>query len=143
MIIDFNRSFISAAGSTWRELLGYLLYSLVICVLYIEWHFRFLPINTTPITVLGTVVSLLLTFRNNSAYDRWWEARKIWGGITNHSRTFGVHLMTLITPVRADHALLSADILLIRQQLIYRHLAYINMLRLQLRNQTSFEEVKQ
>ncbi len=38
-------------------------------------------------TILGTVLSLLLAFRSNQAYDRWWEARIIWGAIVNDSRT--------------------------------------------------------
>ncbi|HMQ01017.1 MAG TPA: bestrophin family ion channel [Cyclobacteriaceae bacterium] len=45
---------------------------------------------TVPIAVpaiVGTVISLLLAFRSNQAYDRWWEARIIWGGIVNDSRT--------------------------------------------------------
>lgn len=39
-------------------------------------------------SILGTVISLLLAFRSNQAYDRWWEARVVWGGIVNDSRTF-------------------------------------------------------
>lgn len=42
-----------------------------------------------PITaILGTAVSLLLAFRTSQSYDRWWEARKIWGAIVNDSRSF-------------------------------------------------------
>ena len=37
-------------------------------------------------TILGTVMSLLLVFRTNTAYDRWWEGRKLWGSLTNSSR---------------------------------------------------------
>ncbi len=37
-------------------------------------------------TILGTVMSLLLVFRTNTAYDRWWEGRKMWGSLTNSSR---------------------------------------------------------
>jgi putative membrane protein len=37
--------------------------------------------------VLGTVISLLLGFRSNQAYDRWWEARQVWGAIVNDSRS--------------------------------------------------------
>lgn len=44
-------------------------------------------------TVLGFAVSLLLGFRTGEAYDRWWEARKIWGAIVNDSRTFTRQLM--------------------------------------------------
>lgn len=38
-------------------------------------------------TILGTIISLLLAFKSNQAYDRWWEARIVWGGIVNDSRT--------------------------------------------------------
>ena len=38
-------------------------------------------------TVLGFAVALLLGFRTSASYDRWWEARKIWGGIVNDSRS--------------------------------------------------------
>ena len=46
------------------------------------------------ITVPGTVIALLLGFRTNSAYDRWWEARIIWGAIVNDSRTWVRQLLT-------------------------------------------------
>lgn len=52
---------------------------------YENWHFLSFPISIT--TILGTALSLLLGFRTNSAYDRWWEARKCWGEIVNDSRT--------------------------------------------------------
>ena len=48
------------------------------------------------ITVPGTVIGLLLAFRTNSAYDRWWEARIIWGAIVNDSRTWVRQLMTFV-----------------------------------------------
>lgn len=42
--------------------------------------------------VLGFVISLLLVFRTNTAYDRWWEGRKLWGALTNSSRNFAIKL---------------------------------------------------
>jgi ion channel-forming bestrophin family protein len=57
---------------------------------------------TVPIAVpaiVGTVISLLLAFRSNQAYDRWWEARIIWGGIVNDSRTL---VRQAITFYRSD-----------------------------------------
>jgi putative membrane protein len=42
--------------------------------------------------ILGFVISLLLVFRTNSAYDRWWEGRKLWGALTNVSRNFAIKL---------------------------------------------------
>ncbi|WP_299991510.1 bestrophin family ion channel [uncultured Pontibacter sp.] len=48
-------------------------------------------------SVLGFVISLLLVFRTNTAYDRWWEGRKIWGGITNSSRNLAIKLQAIAT----------------------------------------------
>jgi putative membrane protein len=43
-------------------------------------------------SILGFTLSLMLVFRTNSAYDRWWEGRKLWGELTNSSRAFATHL---------------------------------------------------
>ncbi|MDO8999991.1 MAG: bestrophin family ion channel [Bacteroidota bacterium] len=46
---------------------------------------------------IGTSISILLSFKLNQAYDRWWEARKIWGAIVNDSRSFVIQLQNLTT----------------------------------------------
>ncbi|WP_224994423.1 bestrophin family protein [Cesiribacter sp. SM1] len=47
-------------------------------------------------TILGTSISLLLAFNVNQSYDRWWEARKVWGAIVNDSRTLVVQLKQFV-----------------------------------------------
>ncbi|QCR22215.1 bestrophin family protein [Pontibacter sp. SGAir0037] len=47
-------------------------------------------------SVLGFVISLLLVFRTNTAYDRWWEGRKIWGGLTNTSRNLAIKVQACV-----------------------------------------------
>lgn len=47
-------------------------------------------------SLLGFVLSLLLAFRSNSAYDRWWEGRKLWGSLVNSSRNFALKLHALL-----------------------------------------------
>jgi len=47
-------------------------------------------------TLLGFVLSLLLVFRTNTAYDRWWEGRKIWGSLVNNSRNLALKLSALL-----------------------------------------------
>jgi len=47
---------------------------------------------TTMHTVLTFVISMLLVFRTNSAYDRWWEGRKLWGSLVNHSRNLAIKI---------------------------------------------------
>ena len=60
---------------------------------------NYLDINSINIpiavpAIVGTIISLLLAFRSNQAYDRWWEARIIWGAIVNDSRTLVRQVIT-------------------------------------------------
>lgn len=58
-----------------------------------------LPLNIP--ALLGTAVSLLLAFRTSQSYERWWEARTVWGAIVNDSRTF-VRLIIQFIPAGDD-----------------------------------------
>ncbi len=71
----------------WQGVLAVTAYAALVFYLYHyqQWHFLEFPISI--ISILGTALSLLLGFRTNSAYDRWWEARQVWGAIVNDSRT--------------------------------------------------------
>ena len=46
--------------------------------------------------MLGFVISLLLAYRTNTAYDRWWEGRKLWGSLVNNSRNLAIKLSTIL-----------------------------------------------
>ncbi len=71
-------------------------------VVFIEKEVLKLPdsshIKNIPLmhALLGGVISLLLVFRTNSAYDRWWEGRKLWGELTNNSRNLALKLSVLL-----------------------------------------------
>lgn len=47
-------------------------------------------------TFLGTAIALLLSFKLAQSYDRWWEARKIWGSIVNDSRSLVIQLISFV-----------------------------------------------
>lgn len=69
------------------DLLAIVVYAIVIGTLD---HFSFFKQISVPLAVsslLGTLLSLLLAFRTSQSYERWWEARIVWGGIVNDSRT--------------------------------------------------------
>jgi putative membrane protein len=51
---------------------------------------------TTMHSLLGFAISMLLVFRTNTAYDRWWEGRKLWGGLVNNSRNLAVKLNSIL-----------------------------------------------
>lgn len=103
---------------------------------YFDYMLIHLPFGV--VAMLATALAIFLAFRNNSAYDRWWEARKIWGGIVNSSRTFGRQVMSLTSMSQEPSENISA----FQKELIYRHIAWINALRLQLRKLTVWDELK-
>ncbi|HAT76915.1 MAG TPA: hypothetical protein DCS19_08720 [Flavobacterium sp.] len=47
-------------------------------------------------SMLGFVISLLLAYRTNTAYDRWWEGRRLWGGLVNSSRNLAIKLSVIL-----------------------------------------------
>lgn len=53
-------------------------------------------------TLLSFVISMLLVFRTNTAYDRWWEGRKLWGTLVNNSRNMALKLDQLLDPARTE-----------------------------------------
>ncbi|WP_310295614.1 bestrophin family ion channel [Flavobacterium aquidurense] len=67
-------------------------------ILFEVFHHYFVNVSVdVPIaipTMIGTIISLLLAFKSNQAYDRWWEARIVWGAIVNESRTLVRQLLT-------------------------------------------------
>lgn len=78
----------------WKELVYISLLSVIIA--YVEITFfpeaSFLKNLTTVYSLLGFVISLLLVFRTNTAYDRWWEGRKAWGAFVNDTRSLSSKL---------------------------------------------------
>lgn len=77
-----------------------------------------------PTGVMGTALAFLIGFRNNSAYDRWWEARKIWGKLVNDSRHFSLKVISFIS-TKWNSTLSKEDIEAAKKRLIYRHIAFV------------------
>ncbi len=93
MLLKENIPFKYVFGKIKYEVLFITLYATTIVVLYSNFHFTRISIPLAVPAILGTVISLLLGFRSNQAYDRWWEARHIWGSIVNDSRTLTRQLL--------------------------------------------------
>jgi len=80
-------------------------------VTYWELHWLDLKENTwtkyvpTLHTLLGFVLSLLLVFRTNTAYDRWWEGRKQWGSLVNNSRNLALKMNAMLDENDHDNRL--------------------------------------
>ncbi len=67
-------------------------------VVALEVHFFHLGTKNPTVmhSILGFVLSMLLVFRTNTAYERWWEGRKIWGSVVNNSRNLSLKLASLV-----------------------------------------------
>ena len=97
-IFKFHKS------DTFRQLIPMMLligvYSAGICYLEIH-HFKLKDdshVKNISImhTTVGFVLSLLLAYRTNTAYDRWWEGRKLWGSLVNNSRNLAIKLSAIL-----------------------------------------------
>jgi putative membrane protein len=80
------------------------------------------------VAVLAGAVGVFLSFRFNEAYGRWWEARILWGGLVNASRTFARQVVTYIGGESADRDAL-------RRELVRGQIAFVNAMRCSLRRE--------
>ncbi len=71
-----------------KQVLGATIYATLISILSL--FFQWLSISVSPFEYAGLVMGLILVFRVNAGYDRWWEARKIWGELVNNSRNLAI-----------------------------------------------------
>lgn len=102
-----------------------------------------LKIPWTPLALIGTAVAFVIGFQNNSAYGRIWEARKIWGGIVNTSRTFGMFLQDMLTNEHAKTPFTEAQLQQEIKTLTYRHIAWMTALRHAMRMPKPWETYKE
>jgi len=108
LIFKFHKS------DTFRRLLPAMgtvaLYNTAIAYADLELWPHHLHTTTAFHSLLGFVISLLLVFRTNTAYERWWEGRKLWGALTNASRNLALKLHACLPEAHPARAALAADL---------------------------------
>jgi putative membrane protein len=122
----------------WESLVFILLPSIIV-FLHIQFEFRFLEVPWTPVALIGTAVAFIIGFQNSAAYGRIWEARKIWGGIVNTSRTWGMKTRDMVNNDHAKNPISEEELAQERETLIYRHIAWLTTLRHAMRSPRSWE----
>ena len=114
-------------------IVGIAIYTFIICYLELEVFKLSKNSNLKNITImhgmLGFVISLLLVFRTNTAYDRWWEGRKLWGNLVNNSRNLALKLSSILAE--------KEDKLFFKKIIPY----YAHVLNLHLKNQNVSHEL--
>ncbi|HEX8824347.1 MAG TPA: bestrophin family ion channel [Archangium sp.] len=96
MIVGGKLSWDIVLKYTGRPVLMHVVLAFGVVVAYQLLGAWWLAVPALPVTVLAAAIGVLLAFRNNSAYDRWWEARTLWGALVNMSRSFARQVLTFL-----------------------------------------------
>lgn len=139
MIVKKNLSLKDIIGFSWFHMIYLLLWAFVTALFYHLFHFEWMQIPWLPLSILGTAVAFYIGFKNNSAYDRLWEARKVWGAIVNSSRMWGSNVKGFVGNQFTQKPESETALHQIKERLIYRHIAWLYVLRDQLLVPTSWE----
>ncbi|MBP8234670.1 bestrophin family protein [Rhizorhabdus sp.] len=130
MIVADTPRLAHIAREVWKPLLLLFLWDVVVTVAYYVLPFR---APGLPLTLFGSALALFLGFRSNSAYQRWWEGRGLWGQMINASRSLARAAKAYLSHPEAEP---------IRREIIFRQIAYVHALRCQLRRQPMDENVE-
>ena len=142
MILHFSKNpfkqIFGVIYHNFRAILFFLISSITAYIVCIELKMTYFILPVVPISVLGGALAIFLGFRNSSAYDRWWEARKIWGCITNESRSFAMDVITYGRSSEDDKSKLDEWV----KKTIRRQIGWAYALRSHLRKESYCEELK-
>ncbi|UYY57469.1 bestrophin family protein [Sphingomonas sp. S2-65] len=129
MIVTAAPSFKQVVREIWKPLALLFVWDVIVTVTYILLPFR---APSLPLTLFGSALALFLGFRSNSAYQRWWEGRGLWGLMINASRNLARQARNFLPDGEARD---------MKRTIVLRQIAYVNALRCQLRRQPVDQEV--
>lgn len=112
------------------HILGFALYATAVVATFGIFDLHLVEFGAAPFALLGVAISLYLGFRNNAAYDRWWEARKLWGQLIFDIRNLA-RAVNAIVPEPAE-----------RRALLMEALAFCHLLRGQLRKIDTLDDAR-
>lgn len=138
MLLKENIPFSYVFGKIKKELILLTGYSVAVYLAHTYFNFPDVSIPLAIPSILGTIISLLLAFRSNQAYDRWWEARTLWGAIVNDSRSFSRQVLSFINDPYNDN---DEDKRAMKERMIKRQIAWCYSLSCQLRGQNAHQSL--
>lgn len=123
------------------EVFSSLFVSVAIYTLHI-FHVLEASLPFSIVSTLGSALAIFIAFRNQSSYSRWWEARTLWGGIINSSRVLARLIITFTDSHNHQPSYDIARSDLFKKDVVYKVIAWSHALRLHLRQQDDWEELK-
>jgi len=123
----------------WLTLLINTLSAVLVTVVHGNFFALKITLTTIPFTLMGLPLAIFLGFRNSTAYDRYWEGRKLWGELVLRCRSLSRQCQGFIQPADIGQA---PDADAARRRLLHRAIGFVHALRLQLRDQTDCGELQ-
>ncbi len=131
MLINHSIRLSTVLGGLWKKFLLVVLTCAVTNIIHQLLTDFYFEMPTVITGVLGTAIAFFLGFNNNQAYGRWWEARMIWGGLVNDSRSWARQVLHYTSPAEAmDEEKLKQQ----RTTMVRRHIGFLYALKANLRN---------
>jgi putative membrane protein len=133
-ILRKYRFVLKTFGYVGWSLFWLLIWDIIVTVDFMLFLDRKITLPSLPLTLLASALVVLTSFRNSSAYNRWWEARTLWGSLVNNSRSFARQVLTLIQD--------EGDINPAKAVLLRRHVAYVKCLSAHLKGGACGDDVQ-
>jgi putative membrane protein len=115
-------------------------FDLAVVVAYKALRWEWVALPHIPLALYGSAIGIILAFRNNSAYSRWWEARTLWGAVVNNSRSWA---RQVLTGMRAGRASEAAELKEMQRRMVHHQIAFVHALRQHLRGLEPWWELKE
>ena len=103
-----------------KPLLLLLAYDLVVVVVYKVLNWTWVAMPHIPLALYGSAIGVILAFRNQSSYGRWWEARTLWGSVVNNSRSWARQVTTVMMPLNDAE---TGEMKVMQRRLVYHQIA--------------------
>ncbi|SNS34390.1 putative membrane protein [Granulicella rosea] len=118
--------------------LALIAWDVLIVLGYKVMHWEWVGSKHVPLALYGSAIGIIVGFRNNSSYGRWWEGRQLWGQIVNNSRSLARQVCATMRPGASD----AAEMIAMQRNLVHHQVAYVHALRQQLRGLDPIAEIR-
>ena len=122
-----------------RPLLALFFYDMAVVAAYKLMRWNWVAMPHIPLALFGSAIGIIVAFRNQSSYARWWEARTLWGAIVNNSRSWARQVVTVMMPLKPEEEL---ELKTMQRRMVYHQIAYVHALRQHLRGLKPWDELR-
>ena len=123
-------------------LLALVAWDVAIVIGYMVLHWEWVGSKHVPLALYGSAIGIIVGFRNNSSYGRWWEGRGLWGQIVNNSRSLGRQVCSTMHPNAEKEGADEVALRIMQTRLVHHQIAYVHALRQHLRQLSPWDELR-